>query len=652
MKDAHTKTIAAPQQRDKADAGWRALGQTWGIWLVLLLAVLLLLAYARAQLRMNGGILGVPLDDAWIHYQYARNLSQGNGFSYVPGAPTAGSTSPAWTLLLAGVGLFTQDFLLPSLLLSSFFFLLTIWLTYRLAYELTQQWWVALCAALGVTLSGRLLWASLSGMEVTLFTTLSLGAVWAYWRRGLGGVTAVLFGIASQTRPEGHVLFALVTLDAALSTRWPVGASTRRPSATWRSLISAIVVYGLIQLPYALFSLSVTGKPLPNTFYAKSRTATLYSWRTLRETFTYHWRDNAISLLLLPFGLSYLWRRSRVVCAWLLGLLLLLPFIVPLIWHHGRYSLPLLPFQMIVAAAGLSWLAARWPRIPQPVWGALVGLFLLAGAWRVPAWASMLGHNTREIQDIDIEMGNWLAVNIPADEAVGIDDIGAIMFLGPRPIVDLNGLVSPEMWPALDLHPDHHTAAMRLLAANNVRYLAIFPKWHAPLVADPRIATPIQRFWTDTHTIIGEQEAVVYVMDWPYRQQIDPQHERSITLGDVIRLRGFDWAPVAGELGLTLYWESVTAVADSYKVFIHIINSNGDIVAQIDRPPVDGLAPTNRWHPGDLVRDPYQIPLPAALPAGDYTLYVGLYTEENGRLAVDDADAASANAIILTQWTR
>ncbi len=41
MKDAHTKTIAAPQQRDKADAGWRALGQTWGIWLVLLLAVLL-----------------------------------------------------------------------------------------------------------------------------------------------------------------------------------------------------------------------------------------------------------------------------------------------------------------------------------------------------------------------------------------------------------------------------------------------------------------------------------------------------------------------------------------------------------------------------------------------------------------------------------
>jgi hypothetical protein len=618
----------------------------WGIWLVLLLAVLLLGYSLSSALRMTGGALGVPLDDAWIHYQYARNLSQGEGFTYVPGVPTPGSTSPVWTLLLAGVGLFTHDFLIPSLTLSAFFFLLTIWLAYRLALDLTGLWWVALLAAAGVMLTGRLLWAALSAMEVTLFTSLSVGAVWAYHRRRLGVVTAVLFGLASQTRPEGHVLFALVVLDALLTTRWPHEA--KRQPATWGAIFSAVIVYSLIQLPYALFSLSVTGKPLPNTFFAKSRTTTLYSWRTFRETWGYHWHDNFVSLLLLPFGLACLWRRSRVVGTWLLGLLLLMPVIVPIVWHHGRYTLPLLPFQMITAAAGLWWLVQRLPRVSRPVWAAVGGLFLLAGLWRIPDWVSMLGYNTREIQEIDIQMGQWLAANISASEAVGLDDIGAIMFLGPRPIVDLNGLVSPEMWPVIDLYPDNDAAAMRLLAANGVRYLAIFPKWHAQLVSDPQIAMPIQRFWTDTHTIIGEREAVVYEMDWPYRQSIAPQTERVATLGDVIRLRGFDWQLAGDVLNLTLYWESITAIPISYKVFIHLMDDNSKIVAQIDRPPVNGLAPTHRWQPGDLVRDPHQIPLLLDLPAGEYELRIGLYTDENGRLPARGGEIIDS-AVVLTR---
>jgi hypothetical protein len=616
-------------------------GSRWGIWLVLLLAVLLLGYHLQVSLRLTGGQLGVPLDDAWIHYQYARNLSQGDGFTYAPGVPTAGSTSPAWTLLLAGVGLFTDDFLVPSLALSAFFFLLTVWLTYRLTLELTERWAVALLAAAAVAVTGRLLWAGLSAMEVTLFTSLTLGAVWLYQRRGLGVGTAVLFGLASQARPEGHVLFALVMLDAVFSTRGSY--RPRQPIATWRAIFIAAAIYGLIQLPYALFSLSVTGKPLPNTFYAKSRTSTLYSWRTFRETWGYHWRDNLVSLLLLPFGLAYLWRRSRITAAWLLGLLLIIPVIVPFVWHHGRYTMPLLPFQMIVGAAGLLWLGQKLPRLAWPMWAAVGLLFLLAGAWRVPAWAEMLGFNTREIQEVDVELGHWLAANIPDDETIGIDDIGAIMFLGPRPIVDLNGLVSPEVWPVIG----QDVAAMHLLAASDVRYLAIFPGWHPLLVSDPQIARPIQRFSTNTQTIIGGQEVVVYEMDWPYRQAIEPQVGKAVMLGDVIQLRGFTTEMTADQLNLKIYWESVTAVSASYKVFIHLLDGAGNIVAQVDRPPVNGLAPTNLWQPGDLVRDPYQIALPSDLPAGTYELRAGLYTDENGRLPIRGGSAVE-NAAVLT----
>jgi len=619
--------------------------QKWGIWLVLLLALLLLAGYeARAQ-QITGGVLGAPLDDAWIHFQYARNLSQGLGFSYVPGVPTAGSTAPLWTLLLAGVGLLTQDFMLPGLLLSAAFFLLTIWLTYRLALDLTGHWGAALLAAAGLAVTGRMLWASWSAMEVTLFTALSVGAVWAYQRRGLGAGTAVLFALASQTRPEGHVLFALAVLDAVLARRWPYAG---RPLPSWRAIFSAVAVYGLIQLPYALFSLGATGKPLPNTFYAKARQDAWYSWRTLRETLAYHWQDNFLALLLLPFGLAALWRRNRLVGGWLVGLFLLLPLIVPLLWHHGRYTMPLIPFQMIVAAAGLHWLVARLPRGQTAVWWALGGLLLAAGLWRAPYWAGMLGYNTREILDIDVAMGQWLADNIPADEVVAIDDIGAITFLSPRPIVDLHGLVSPEMWPILD-DAAPETAVLRYLAVNGVNYLAVFPGWHPLLVSDPAIARPLQRFTTATHSIIFGQEAAVYAMDWPYRQEIAPQTELATMFGEAIRLRGFDQTLEGDVLDLTLYWESVTAVSDSYKVFIHVMDADGSIVAQADRPPVNGLAPTQRWQPGDLVRDPYQIVLPPDLPSGAYAVRVGLYTDANGRLPAA-GDGVVDNAVVLLRW--
>jgi hypothetical protein len=623
--------------------------QKWGILLVLALALLLQIIYLQVSLTITRGVWGVPLDDAWIHFRFAQSLSQGEGFSYLPGVPTPGSTSPLWTVLLAGVGLFTQELLRPSMFLSGLFFLLTILLTWRLALVLTGQWPIALLAALGVALTGRLLWASLSAMEVTLFTTLGLTAVLLYQRQGLSWAAALFFGLATQARPEGHVLFALAVGDTIL--RSLVDGSGNLTWKKWRPLLTAVLIYTIIQLPYALFSLSVTGRPLPNTFYAKARSDTLYSWRTLRETFRLHWRDNPLSLLLLPVGLAALWPKSRLVCGWLLGLLLLVPFIVPFVWHHGRYTMPLLPFQMIVAAAGLFWLAKKLPSRSALLTTALVTLFIVGGVWTLPRWATMLGNNVREIQEIDVALGNWLAENIPADQIVAVDDIGAIVALSPRQIVDLNGLVSPQFWSVMD-DSDVTSAAVRFLAMNDVAYLAVFPGWHGSLVNDPSIATPVYRVSTATRTIIGEQEAVVYAMDWPYRQTIDPQNEMSVTFGELIRLRGFDLGGVqANVLPLTLYWQSMTAVSDSYKLFIHVLDESGQIVAQVDRLPVNGLAPTTRWQPDDLIRDRYEIVLPPELPAGKYQLRLGLYTEANGRLPINAA-AAEADAVTIYQWVQ
>ena len=49
--------------------------------------------------RQIAGSIGAgafPLDDSWIHMQFARNLAEGRGFAYNPGVPVSGSTAPPW----------------------------------------------------------------------------------------------------------------------------------------------------------------------------------------------------------------------------------------------------------------------------------------------------------------------------------------------------------------------------------------------------------------------------------------------------------------------------------------------------------------------------------------------------------------------------
>ena len=70
----------------------------WGY----LLALLIVLEILSATLYLSkANQLGFPLDDAWIHQTYARNLGLHGVMAFSPGQPSTGSTSFAWTVLLA-----------------------------------------------------------------------------------------------------------------------------------------------------------------------------------------------------------------------------------------------------------------------------------------------------------------------------------------------------------------------------------------------------------------------------------------------------------------------------------------------------------------------------------------------------------------------
>ncbi len=117
-------------------------------------------------------------------------------------------------------------------------------------------------------------------------------------------------------------------------------------------------------------------------------------------------------------------------------------------------------------------------------------------------------------------------------------------------------------------------------------------------------------------------------------------HPLDVTLGGQINLAGFNLtSPAAGELELTLYWQATTSLAESYTVFVHILDEKGQIVAQQDRLPCSGEAPTTGWLPNEVIVDPYRFAADTGytLPPGTYRVAAGMYNAATGqRLSISE----------------
>jgi hypothetical protein len=82
---------------------------------------------------------------------------------------------------------------------------------------------------------------------------------------------------------------------------------------------------------------------------------------------------------------------------------------------------------------------------------------------------------------------------------------------------------------------------------------------------------------------------------------------------------------------------SATAIPGDYKVFVHILSSEGEMIALEDSKPVYWFYPTNQWKPGDYIRDEHILALSPDTPRGDYWITVGMYDPQSGeRLEVRD----------------
>ena len=114
--------------------------------------------------------------------------------------------------------------------------------------------------------------------------------------------------------------------------------------------------------------------------------------------------------------------------------------------------------------------------------------------------------------------------------------------------------------------------------------------------------------------------------------RVSPQNAAQADFGGAA-LIGFDLpgqAQPGDSVPMTLYWRSVAKMDKDYTVFVHLLDSSGQVVAQADGEPRGGMYPTSAWTVGDVIPDEHTLKLSDHLALGDYIIRVGLYLAPDG----------------------
>jgi hypothetical protein len=473
---------------------------------IALAAVVPLAAFVLTE-RGVAGVVGFPLDDAWIHMHFARNLAEGAGFAYNPGRPVAGSTAPLWTLLLAAGALLGGASVVMAKTLGVVCAVGAALLTRRVAQAWGAPPRVAVVAGVALLWAGPIVWGALSGMEITL-AALLVAATLAAHTGGRHWLTAACAGLAVTARPEAALLIPCLLLS--------------RPVTSAR-LAAFVLVPAVVIAPMVAFSYATVGAPYPATAAAKveggligwlgglreplSTTLVFRPWAFMREWAHWLWLTHALLPLLLLPAIVLAWRRggrmpgvvALALIAHPLAMALLAPYRGPG-FQEGRYSAHLLPLAIVVVAVGLGTVLEHRRRVALVAWLALALWALVPAAERY-AWG------VQNIEAMQVRLGHWVAANTAPRARLALNDIGAIAYVSRREIVDLMGLVTPEILP---YRRQGEEGLVRFLSQACPDYVIVFPTWFPRLTARTDLLEPLHRVRLDRVEVAGGPEMVVY----------------------------------------------------------------------------------------------------------------------------------------------
>ena len=174
-------------------------------------------------------------------------------------------------------------------------------------------------------------------------------------------------------------------------------------------------------------------------------------------------------------------------------------------FQEGRYSIHLLPVGLLLLASAWSDIApayggARAASLVRVVYLA-VALVTLAPAADRYAWG------VQNINAMQVHLGRWVDAHLPRSATLAVNDIGAIAYFSRRPVIDLMGLVTPEIRP---YRRAGEAGVLRFVAERCPDFVIVFPTWFPELTARRELLTPIYQVRLERNEVSGGPEMVVY----------------------------------------------------------------------------------------------------------------------------------------------
>jgi hypothetical protein len=532
----------APSPVAAAWARWRGPVLRYG---PLSLAVALLAQHAISGVLAKLGHAGATLDDAYIHFQYARALAEGHPLRFQAGEPfTSGATSMLWPALLAPFWALGArgDAIVWAAWAMSFLALGGLaWEASRLTEKLAGRT-AAVGAGAMVLAFGGFAWCAASGMEVVPFAWAIARASRraAEWAEDAPATRTsrhatelvVLAWVAALFRPEGALTALFVGLTLA--------AFPRKPA--WKTHLLALAAgAAVLALPLLLWALTgsarsntAVAKLLPgNPYYVGSalRAAVEANVRTLVHTLL---NGEVWSAEFLPRGgasiafaglgaVALLGIRGRARWRALAVLLIALTMFAPcfyytFLWNRLRYLWPFATGWLI----GLACLArivgdlagsvrARWRVVTPVLCGVFVGMLATKVEWSLEDVAQSASGIDRQ----QVALGRWARESLPPDARIGVNDTGAIAYFGDRRTFDVVGLTTEgeaRYWVAgagsrLEHYERLHATAPEKLPTHFI----VYPEW---MSMDMVLGERLHEATVTDATILGGQTMRAYEADW------------------------------------------------------------------------------------------------------------------------------------------
>jgi hypothetical protein len=451
-------------------------------------------------------------------------------------------------------------------------------------------------------------------------------------------------------------LFKLIIVPALLPLGLAVLCFHTRTERlrSWRKLVSDVAwVSGAAMLPALVCMLIYNPQVLYKylvTPTVQARTAfPLEAAANIRWIGEYLLDNIGLSLLALWGTFLLLARRSAnavIVIVWGAVVLLALIFQTPLFFHH--MSTLLFPMAIlggyVIEDLGKRLCCPRrpgvqWMGVPFLLDLAAVASYIFALPMMLADYKLLLAAPTTGRQEDAVRFissltwpEDWIATDDPA----------------------------VAFWADRNVPPPLTDPSVRIINAGcltDEQIISVteqYQPWAVISISDRFLLVPRYLEWVKEHYRLVksyDETAHIYYL----RKITTPppiQYPQHATLGQQIRFLGYDLhhspSKPGGQVYLTLYWQALGNIEEDYTVFTHLLDSEGQLRAQKDNPPVSGLLPTSAWEVGEFIQDRYILSLAPDVPPGEYQLEIGMYQLETGqRLEVREGPEEEEDRILL-----